>query len=88
MRAQKHTTSACDLCSTGYRGRKRLSRAVCAADTTAEARRPVGGHTPVSGAGSGGWLDDGVAGVLVTAATWVASTGNRAAVSSWCCGRE
>jgi hypothetical protein len=29
-----------------------------------------------------------VVGVLGTAATWVASTGTRVAVSSWCCGRE
>jgi hypothetical protein len=47
----------------------------CAADTAAEASC----RSHASGAGNGGGLDGGVAGVLGTAATWVASTDNRAA---------
>jgi hypothetical protein len=48
-----------------------------AADTAGARRRPVGGHTPVGLATAGG--STAVARVLGTAATWVASTGNRAA---------
>jgi hypothetical protein len=59
-----------------YRGGKRMSRAVQRQRT--RRRRPVGDHTPVGLATAGG-LAEMAAGVLGTAATWVASTGSRAA---------
>jgi hypothetical protein len=60
-----------EVCSAGG---KRLSRAV----QRTRRWRPVGGHTPVGLATAGG-LAEIAAGVLATAATWVASTGSRAA---------
>jgi hypothetical protein len=57
-----------------YRGGKRPSRAV----QRTRRRRPVGGHKPVGLATAGG-LAEIAAGVLGTVATWVASTGSRAA---------
>jgi hypothetical protein len=63
-----------EVCPTPYRGGKGLSRAV----QRTRRRRPVGGHTPVGLATVGG-LAGISAGVLGTAATWVASTGSRAA---------
>jgi hypothetical protein len=62
-----------------YRGGKRPSRAV----QRTRRRRPVGGHTPVGLATAGGLAEAIAAGVLGTAATWVASTG-----SSRAAGRE
>jgi hypothetical protein len=62
-----------EVCSTGdHRGGERLSRAV----QRKRRRRPVGGHTPVGLAAVGG-LAEIAAGVLGTAATWVASAAGR-----------
>jgi hypothetical protein len=58
-----------------YRGGERPSRAV----QRARRRRPAAGRMPVDLAAVGG-LTEIAAGVLGTAATWVASTGARAAV--------
>jgi hypothetical protein len=57
-----------------YRGGKRPSRDV----QRTRRRRPVGGHTPVGLVTAGG-LAEIAAGVLGAVATWVASTGSRAA---------
>jgi hypothetical protein len=50
-----------------------------AADTATRRRRPVGGHRTPVGLATAKGLAEIAAGVLGTAATWVASTGSRAA---------